>query len=50
MISLGGGGGFDFVSDLFDGAAKNDESFACPGLVTTFCFFVGFVVVEDEDR
>ena len=50
MISLGGGGGFDLFSDLFDGAAKNDESFACPGLVTTFCFFVGFVAVKDEDR
>ena len=53
MISLGGWdglGGFDFVSDRFDGAVKNDESFFCVGLAATFCFFVDLAVVEDEAR
>ena len=47
MISLvgwDGFGGFDF-----DGVAKNDESFVCAGLATTFRFFVDLVVAENEE-
>jgi len=49
-VSLDRWGGFELASKCLEGAAKNDESFVCPGFVPTLCFFVDATVIEDEGR